>query len=322
MERKAFSAALALSLLAALLAGCAEEGESAWNYSPLDLNWRESSWERSCFVNAVDCNNKIFAVAAEDGVYTSRDNGRSFVKKTNEDHSFYFVKIYGDNIVASKKNRLFFYVSNDAGETWRALGSRSEQTSLNNIAVDSNGFYACAETGEIISAKWKENSLATNGFQDCDSIDDIAGYESNGKEILLALQKGFVFKSVDHGENWTKTTAPQSKGAAALWRSAVFKKTVLVDSSNWLYSECADGSSAWSPFKSISEDTFTEGLCNPNENEPFSHVYKVEASSAFAYNGKTIVACEDRKLFAASDEIDESNGRHILYSDFDITDWF
>lgn len=165
------------------------------------LNWELTNLKAGYLRALAASATSVFAGSADEGVFRSTDNGKTWTKATQglADLSIWSLTISGQNVLAGTEAHGVF-ISKDGGLSWAA-------TNLKNARVDSlaaNGDTALAGTeGDGVSIStdagltWRN---ITKGIPDTFVL--AVGFK--GATIFAASFEHGIYRSTDNGQVWTK----------------------------------------------------------------------------------------------------------------------
>jgi photosystem II stability/assembly factor-like uncharacterized protein len=161
---------------------------------------------------------KLAATVYGGYIWTSTDSGATWTPQTNSGQRDWRVirsSADGTKLSAIAKGD-YIYTSADSGVTWtartgagsrswRALASSSDGTKLVAAAWNKNtSIWTSTDSG----ATWIERSGFTDsGWRSITS-------SSDGTKLAAVAERGFIYTSINSGETWTATNAPERS-----WRS-------------------------------------------------------------------------------------------------------
>lgn len=166
------------------------------------LTWKQSD---TCVqlggVNAFASYGKRLFIGSYGGVYSSRDNGRTWAA-TNFDTIVYSLQFVGHTLFAGTRRGLFH--SDDAGKTWKYTNEIFTGQSIfslqsmgsNLIAGTSRSIYRSADTGRT----WVESdNLLSAGI-------NIRAVCAAGSYLFLCSDGFGIYRSADTGKTWTSAS--------------------------------------------------------------------------------------------------------------------
>jgi photosystem II stability/assembly factor-like uncharacterized protein len=193
---------------------------SAYRSSDGGMTWDDISINSIHFYNGlfVTPGGDIFIGTIEKGLYRSTDGGKNWDLINNGLMGF------PGSFAYDSMNRIFtgtcsgLYFSTDKGESWNECDDGIKNTSVEALAVKSNG--------DIFAATGANGIFRTsnNGESWIRVIDDLGisliGFASiainSDGHIFAGNINGGMFRSTDNGENWVRLNGPSSYGVYSI----------------------------------------------------------------------------------------------------------
>jgi len=179
-----------------LFAGCQNGVFLTNNYG---TNWSPAGLQGDEVISFVFSGSTLFAGTAGHGIYSTTNNGISWIQVNNGLTNFVIrtLAISGTNIFAGTESGIFR--SSNNGTSWIAVNSGLTNTYITSIAVSGSNIFAGTQGGVFYStnngASWTAvNNGLTNTL--------ITALTFSGGSLFAGTQNG-VFRTTNNGTNWT-----------------------------------------------------------------------------------------------------------------------
>jgi photosystem II stability/assembly factor-like uncharacterized protein len=155
-------------------------------------------------VNEVDISGDRWMEATTNGLYFSKDQGRTWMGgPVQGEKEFLSVRGRGNTVVAAARTKV--YVSHDNGATFTERSLTQYVTSIRGVTLTPEGqIFVASREGAFASsdsgATWMH---VVAGLPDKD-ITSIAFDPTAGRLLATSLQTGVVFQSTDNGRSWQR----------------------------------------------------------------------------------------------------------------------
>lgn len=174
--------------------------------------------------------NNIFVGTYFNGIWSSTDNGASFIQDSNgiKNHNVVnSIVINGANVFAGTDNGIL--KSTDNGSNWILFNNGLTNKYVHILTASFNNILAGTDSGVFLSSNNGANWLPViNGLTD----DTVYSFANVANYVFAGTNKGGVFVTTNYGANWTQV-------ADSLSNSGI---TALVLSGNNIIAGSGDGS--------------------------------------------------------------------------------
>lgn len=182
--------------------------------------------------------------------HVTNDSGATWNRVTSPSNKPWRATAISDDgtkmlMAASIYSGEYLYVSSDSGANWQTLTTAGMRR-WSNIAMSADGskIYALTEYGSpnyLMVSEDSGTTWAQRNLPVAESMFTIAAADDGSQIYIGDYFGGYIYRSTDHGANWTQLTAAGSKGWRELICSTNCAKVFARDNSGPLMSSTDNG---------------------------------------------------------------------------------